>query len=234
MTLPVAILAGGLATRLRPLTERIPKALLEVGGQPFIAHQLSYLRRQGIERVVLCVGHLADQVRAFVGDGSLFGIEVDYSMDGPFLLGTGGAIKRAIPLLGDCFFVQYGDSFLPIEYGAVRSAFHRCTKPALMTVLKNDNRWDKSNVLYRDGMVVEYNKLQRRDGMDYIDYGLSILSAGVFDNIDASAPVDLSDILHRLSVEGNLAGHEVTERFYEIGSVSGIRDTEDFLKGRTT
>ena len=146
MVLPVAILAGGLATRLRPATERIPKALIEINGEPFLAHQLRLLRRKGIERAVLCAGYLGEQLRAYAGSGEAFGLRIDYSFDGPTLLGTAGAIRRALPLLGDSFLVLYGDSYLPCDYVAVASAFDRQNKSGLMTIYHNEGRWDWSNV----------------------------------------------------------------------------------------
>jgi len=228
--LPVAILAGGLATRLRPITEKIPKALVLVAGRPFIAWQLDYLRQQQVTQVVLCLGYLGEQVEAFVGDGSAYGLEVTYSFDGPNLLGTGGALKKALPLLGDAFFLFYGDSYLPIDFQAVAYDFKRHKKPAIMTILKNGDRWDKSNVLYEAGMVLEYNKHQPNHEMTYIDYGLSILSASVLEKHTDAVAFDLADIYYRLSIQGELAGHEVFERFYEIGSHQGLAETENFLE----
>src|SRR5450755_2044106 len=166
--LPVAILTGGLATRLRPITERIPKALIEVAGRQFICRQLDYLRGQGITRVVLCTGYLGEQIEAVVGDGSAFSLDVCYSPDGPTLLGTGGALKRALALLGERFFVLYGDSFLPCDFLDVQQAFVNSGRPALMTVLLNGDRWDKSNLLFRDGQIIEYNKYAPRSEMKYI------------------------------------------------------------------
>ena len=231
MTLPVAILAGGLATRLRPITEKIPKALVDVVGKPFVARQLDYLRRQGITRVVLCIGYLGEQVEAVVGDGSVFGLEVYYSWDGPRLLGTGGALKQALPLLGEKFFVFYGDSYLPIDFQAVERDFLTSGKPALMTVLRNGNQWDKSNVLFRDGCcIAEYNKRAPRPEMAHIDYGLGVLSASILENMPADVPFDLADIYHDLSVRGLLAGYEVFERFYEIGSHKGLEETINYFR----
>jgi NDP-sugar pyrophosphorylase family protein len=109
--LPVAILAGGLATRLRPVTETIPKSLIDVNGEPFIAHQLRLLRSEGVERAVICTGYLGEAVREFAGDGRGFGIDLAYCEDGPKLRGTAGAIRNALPLLGDRFLVLYGDSY---------------------------------------------------------------------------------------------------------------------------
>jgi NDP-sugar pyrophosphorylase family protein len=230
MSLPVAILAGGLATRLRPITEKIPKALVDVAGKPFVVRQLDYLRRQGITRVVLCLGYLGEQVEAVVGDGSAFGLEVRYSWDGPRLLGTGGALKQALPLLGEQFFVFYGDSYLPIDFRAVERDFLSSGKLALMTVLKNGDRWDKSNVLFRDGGIAEYNKRAPRPEMAHIDYGLGVLSASVLENVPANEPFDLADIYRNLSVQGLLAGHEVFERFYEIGSHKGLEETIEYFR----
>lgn len=228
--LPVAILAGGLATRLRPITETIPKALVEVAGRPFIAWQLDYLRRQHIEKVVLCLGYLGEQVQAFVGDGAAFGLNVAYSFDGVHLLGTGGALRKALPLLGDAFFVFYGDSYLPINFQAVEYNFWHCKKSALMTLLKNRNQWDQSNVLYKDGQLIEYNKRKPRDDMSYIDYGLSILSAIELADKSDEQNFDLADVYYDLSIQNKLAGHEVFERFYEIGSHQGLSETIDFFK----
>lgn len=232
MILPVAILAGGLATRLRPITEKIPKALVDVAGKPFVARQLEYLKQQGIIRVVLCVGHLGEQLEAVVGDGSAFGLDVRYSWDGQRLLGTGGALRQALPLLGEKFFVFYGDSYLPIDFRAVEQDFLASGKPALMTVLKNGNRWDKSNVLFRDGRLVEYNKRAPRSEMAHIDYGLGVLSASVFDSSPANEIFDLADIYHDLSLRGLLAGYEVFERFYEIGSRDGLSEAVEYFRKR--
>ena len=230
MSLPVAILAGGLATRLRPLTQKIPKSLVDVAGKPFVVRQLDYLQQQGITRVVLCLGYLGEQVEAVVGDGSVFNLDVCYSWDGPRLLGTGGALSQALQLLGKQFFVFYGDSYLPIDIRAVERNFLASGKPALMTVLKNGDQWDKSNVLFRDGSIVEYNKRTPRPEMAHIDYGLGVLSASVLENVPVNEPFDLADIYHELSVRRLLAGHEVFERFYEIGSYKGLAETIKYFK----
>ncbi|MGZ5061485.1 MAG: nucleotidyltransferase family protein [Usitatibacter sp.] len=232
MSLPVAILAGGMATRLLPITQDTPKALVEVAGRPFVLRQLDYLRGQGITRVVLCLGHLGEQVEERVGDGSALGLEVSYSRDGPKLLGTAGALRQALPLLGDQFFVFYGDSYLPIDFAAVERGFHACGRPALMTVLGNSGRWDRSNVLFRDGRIVEYNKRLSRPGMAHIDYGLSVLAASVLRDLPAGERFDLADVYHDLSVKGLLAGLEVFERFYEIGSREGLEEAIEYFRKR--
>lgn len=232
--LPVAILTGGLATRLRPISDDTPKALIDVAGRPFILRQIDYLKNQGISRVVLCVGHLGEQVECFVGDGSAHGLEVLYSWDGSKPLGTGGAIRQALPLLGDQFFVLYGDSYLPIDFRIVESNFLVCGKPAMMTVLRNANRWDKSNVEFVDGIVIEYNKRAPRQEMEHIDYGLGVLSACVLENMPTTETFDLADIYHELSLLGHLAGHEVFERFFEIGSHQGLDETIRYFSEEKT
>ncbi|MBE3064858.1 MAG: NTP transferase domain-containing protein, partial [Spirochaetes bacterium] len=146
MSLPVAILAGGLATRLWPITERIPKSLVEVAGRPFAVHQIELLRRHGLTDIVFLVGHLGEMVRDELGDGSRWGVRLQYVFDGPTLLGTGGAIRRALSRLGDPFFTIYGDSYLDCDYGAVERAFLESGRGGLMTVCRNDDQWDHSNV----------------------------------------------------------------------------------------
>lgn len=230
MSLPVAIVAGGLATRLHPITQKIPKSLIDVAGKPFVVRQLDYLRKQGIARVVLCLGYLGEQVEAVVGDGSAFGLDVRYSWDGPCLQGTGGALRQALPLLGAQFFVFYGDSYLPIDFRAVERDFLASGKPALMTVLKNGDQWDKSNILFCDDCIAEYNKRTRCPEMAHIDYGLGVLSASVLENTPVNEPFDLADIYHELSVRGALASHEVFERFYEIGSHQGLDETIEYFE----
>lgn len=231
---PVAILAGGLATRLRPITEKIPKALVEVAGRPFIEWQLDYLKAQGVTHVVLCVGYLGEQIRELIGDGSAYGLQVDYSFDGPKLLGTAGALKQAIPLLGDTFFVFYGDSYLPIDFRAVECSFIEQKKPALMTVLKNGDQWDTSNVVFKNGRLIEYNKQKKNSEMNYIDYGLGIVKTSVFSSMPENEPFDLATIYHQLSLQGNLAAYEVFERFYEIGSHQGLKETTEYLRCKTS
>jgi NDP-sugar pyrophosphorylase family protein len=229
--LPVAILAGGLGRRLQPLTATIPKALVPVAGRPFVCHQLELLVSQGVERAVLCVGHLGEQIRALVGDGRRFGLQVEYSFDGPRPLGTGGALRQALSLLDEGCFVLYGDSYLTCCFDAVLTAFRRSGRPALLTVLRNGNRWDRSNArLHADGRV-EYDKSADRIDMTHIDYGLAVLARSVLEAIPAGA-IDLADVYRNLSRRGALASLEVTERFYEIGSAAGLADTERYLDGR--
>jgi NDP-sugar pyrophosphorylase family protein len=232
MMLPVAVLAGGLATRLRPITETIPKALVEVEGRPFVHWQLEYLWGQGVRDVTLCIGHLGEMVRDSVGDGSAFNIRVTYSEDGPLLLGTGGALRAALPLLGQEFFVLYGDSFLPIEFGPVVQAFRKSGKSALMTVLHNSDRLDQSNVWFEGGRMIVYDKRSPVPQMQFIDYGLSALRAEPLLRYAASEVFDLADVFHDLSTRGDLVGHEVHERFYEIGSPSGLEETRRFIRER--
>lgn len=230
--LPIAILAGGLSTRLRPITETIPKALVQVAGRPFVCRQLDYLCNQGINRVILCTGYLSEQIEAVVGNGASIGMDISYSLDGPALLGTGGAITKALPLLGEHFFVLYGDTFLPIDFRSVERAFFAMGKPALMTVFRNLNRWDKSNVLFQNGRLIEFNKHAPRPEMQHIDYGLAILSKSVFADFLHLQAFDLSEIYYMLSVADKLAGFEVMERFHEIGSPAGLRETEAYFAVR--
>jgi NDP-sugar pyrophosphorylase family protein len=232
--LPVAILAGGLATRLRPITERIPKALVPVAGEPFIAHQLRLLYRAGLREVVLCVGHLGAMIEAEIGTGADYGMRVQYAFDGPTLLGTGGALRRALPLLGPRFYVLYGDSFLPIDYRAPATAWLASGLPAAMTVFRNQNAWDTSNALFKDGALLTYSKHFRHPEMHHIDYGLGLFEARIFEPYPRDTPFDLATVQEKLCSEGNLFGFEVFERFYEIGSTGGLRELESLLARAAT
>jgi len=223
--LPVAILAGGLATRLRPLTDTVPKALVDIDGEPFVAHQLRLLRDTGgIERVVICAGYKGEMIREFVGEGSRLGLEVLFSFDGDRLLGTGGAIRKALPLLGDAFFVLYGDSYLPCDYRAVQAAFEASGKEALMTVFLNRGQWDTSNVEFSNGRILAYGKKNLTPRMHYIDYGLGIFRASAFDAVPDGEPSDLAELYSRLAHKGRLAAFETAERFYEVGSPGGLEE----------
>lgn len=231
--LPVAILAGGLATRLRPLTETIPKSLIEIHGEPFLAHQLRLLSEVGVTRVVLCVGYLGEQVRQFAGNGARFGLEIEYSFDGERLQGTGGAIRRALPKLGTAFFVLYGDSYLPCDYRGVERSFWQSGAAGLMTVCRNEGRWDTSNVEFSGGRIVRYDKANRTPDMHYIDYGLGAFHATVFAQRAENEVLDLAVVYQDLLRQKQLAGYDVAQRFYEIGSLEGIRELEAYLAAST-
>ena len=227
---PVAILAGGLATRLRPMTEEIPKALIEIAGQPFLAHQLRLLQSAGLRKVVLCVGYRGEMIEREFQDGSRSGLKLSYSYDGPELLGTGGALKKALPLLAKNFLVLYGDSYLPIDYAEPARAFLASEKLGLMTVFRNEGRWDTSNVSLADGVIRNYDKKQQAPGLRYIDYGLGVLSAEALSGWANHDAFDLAEVYRDLIARNELAGHEVKQRFYEIGSPEGLTELDAALR----
>ena len=228
---PVLILAGGKATRLGEVTKTIPKALVPLAGEPFIDHQLARLHAEGVREVVMCVGHFAEQIREYVGGGARFGLRVRYSDDGPTLRGTGGAIRRALPLVGDGCFVLYGDSILDVSYAAVFAALPPGAL-GLMTVFHNANSFDKSNVVWRNGRLLRYSKQDATPDMTHIDYGLSLLRRPAIERIPAGQPSDLAELYSALVASGEMVGYEVTKRFYEIGSPSGLREAEEFILRR--
>lgn len=229
---PVAVLAGGLATRLFPLTERVPKSLIKVGGRPFLAVQLEQLARMGLRRVVICAGHLGEMIENEFGDGSAHGVEIRYSFDGPRQLGTGGALRRALPLLGESFYTLYGDSYLPVDFHDAGRAFVESGKEGLMTVYRNDGKYDTCNVEFVEGGILHYSKTEKASAMHHIDYGLSLFHAGVFAGMGDSVKIDLADIMRQLLRNGQLAGLEVFERFYEIGSHRGLTELEELFAGK--
>ena len=229
MSLPVAILAGGMATRLMPLTEKIPKALIDINGEPFITHQLRLLRSRGIDRVIICVGYLGEMIQDFVEDGRRFEIQVEYSFDGGRLLGTGGAVKKALDLLGESFYVLYGDSYLPCDFKNIQATFEDSGKKGLMTVFRNVGAWDTSNVELEGGQILAYDKQRFSPRMRHIDYGLGVFQREAFDFVPDDTTYDLADLYRFLLGKGELAACEVDERFYEIGSVEGLEELKKHL-----
>jgi NDP-sugar pyrophosphorylase family protein len=236
------ILAGGLATRMRPLTETIPKALIPVAGVPFIDHQLAWLAGHGVTDVVLSIGYRGEMLRDHVGDGARFGLSVRVVDEGTELRGTAGALSLALDrgALEPAFLLTYGDSFLPIDFGDVWRRFLASGSPALMTVFHNGGRWDTSNVIFRDGRIVLYDKqhaTRPAADFDYIDYGLLAMKREVIAELvpppTAGERADLAPLWHELSLRGDLAGVEIKQRFYEIGSPAGLEDLERWMHDRS-
>jgi NDP-sugar pyrophosphorylase family protein len=228
------ILAGGLATRLGARTAHTPKSMLEVAGRPFIAWQLDRIHRSGIDRVILCIGHLGGTIAEFVGDGSRFGLAIAYSDEGESLLGTAGALRHALPLLDDAFLVTYGDSFLPFDYSApLRDLIGHAEALGTMSVFRNAGRWEASNVrLSGDGVEV-YAKGTADPSFDYVDYGATALRRDVIEPLPSGIPVGLDRVQADLAARGLLRAHIATQRFYEIGSPAGLAELDGALSSGT-
>jgi MurNAc alpha-1-phosphate uridylyltransferase len=225
------VLCGGLGTRLLPLSEHVPKSMLQVLGRPFIAWQLERLKSSGISRVLLCVGHLGEQIRAYVGDGHHFALDVEYSHDGPTALGTAGALRRALPLLEPTFLVTYGDSYLPFDYASVlRDLDSHPEAAATLAVYANHGRWDESNVELAGDHVVRYEKGSGERKLDHIDYGAMALTAQGIAALPDGVSLGLDRLQSELAAAGKLRALRVDERFYEIGSALGLADLERYLR----
>lgn len=228
---PVCILAGGLGTRLGELVRDTPKPLLEVAGEPFLVHQLRLLAAHGASEVVLCVGYRGEQIQEQIGR-ERFGMRIEYSFDAPELDGTLGAIRRALPLLTERFLVLYGDTYLRLDYAEAATVWRRSGLPAMMSVLRNEGRWDASNVRYASGRVLCYAKLAPPPDMQWIDYGLGGLTLEALSTVDEREG-ELAELYQQLAARGGLCGYEVSERFYEIGTPAGLREADAFLRRRT-
>jgi NDP-sugar pyrophosphorylase family protein len=224
---PICVLAGGVGSRLGSTVRDTPKPLLEVAGEPFLIHQLRLLAGCGARSVVLCVGYLGELIERRIG-ADRFGISIRYSYDGPSLIGTLGAVRKAVPLLGERFLVLYGDTYLRIDYADVARVWRDSGLPAVMTVLRNAGRWDTSNAAF-NGQLVRYDKRRPDPSMEWIDYGLG---GFVHQALDVVGPEtsDLADLYEALSARDALVGYEATARFYEIGTPAALRETERFLE----
>jgi NDP-sugar pyrophosphorylase family protein len=223
-----------MATRLRPITEKIPKLLVEVAGEPFFSHQIRLLKHAGLTRLVLCVGYLGEKIVELYGDGSKWGVSIEYAFDGPKLLGTGGALIAALPKLGGAFYVLYGDSYLPVDYQAVGDFFLKSGRLGLMTVFENRGQYDASNVWFEHGEIKVYDKKARLPQMRHIDYGLGAFHAAAFDGFSRDAVVDLAGVQKSLVGRRQLAGYEIKQRFYEIGSHEGLQELDQLLRGNVS
>lgn len=232
---PIAILAGGLATRLQPIAAQIPKSLVEVAGEPFLAHQLRLLKRRGANKVALLVGHLGEQIERFAGDGSAFGLNIFYSRDGGVRRGTGGAVRNALAVLGERFFITYGDSYLDVPLEPMVRALDESGCPAAMAVFHNMGAWDPSNVIF-DGQFVRLHDKRAADqpGVEWIDYGLTLFTATPIRNWPGQDPFDLSELTNALSRRGQLAGVKVSKRFYEMGKREGLAELDAYLRSKIT
>ncbi len=218
------LLAGGLATRLRPITETIPKSLIEINGKPFIDYQINLLKNKGIKKVVICAGFLGEQIENYLKDGYKYGLAIDYSFDGDELIGTGGAVKKAIDKTNGVFWVMYGDSYLDTDFEPISRYYESRKNKGLMTVFNNSDKWDSSNVEFENGRIIKYDKINKTKDMKYIDYGLSIFDKEAFSKFKELQKFDLTKVYNELLVEDELIGFEVKERFYEVGSFNGIEE----------
>ena len=225
------ILAGGLATRLGERTDSLPKALLPIAGRPFLAWQIDALARSGFSQVLMCIGHFGAQLRDFLGDGAAFGVTAAYSEDGPHLLGTGGALRKALGLLEPTFLVTYGDSYLPFDYAApLQDLDDHPEALGTMSVFKNEGAWDSSNTEVCADQVLRYEKGGSDAALRYIDYGALALRRSVIAERPAELAFGLERIQSELALNGSLRALLARERFYEIGSEVGIRDLEAKLR----
>jgi NDP-sugar pyrophosphorylase family protein len=226
----LVILAGGLATRLYPLTSKVPKSMLEINKRPFLEYQLELLKEYEIKDVLLCLGYKGELIKNYFGDGKKFGVNLSYSFDGEKLLGTGGALKKAYKLLNNNFFLMYGDSYLPYDYQKIEEAFKNSEKLSLMVVYKNQNRFDKSNILIADDLVKVYDKTLKGENLEYIDAGLSILKKEVLSLVLEGEPFDLQELYKTLISEQEMLAYEVKQRFYQIGSLEGLEEFKNLVE----
>ncbi|MFC1903311.1 sugar phosphate nucleotidyltransferase [Chloroflexota bacterium] len=225
----LVILSGGLATRLRPLTETIPKSLVEIVGRPFLEYQIGFLKTGGIRDIVLCVGYLGEKIEEYVGNGGRFGVDIKYSYEREKLLGMAGALKNAEDLLEDRFFVMNGDSYLFLDFDTVMSYFEEKSKPGLMVVYKNYDRYDRSNVVVEGNLVKQYNRQEKTEDMFYIDYGASILEKSTLSLVPPDQVYSMDELYQQLIPRQELLAYEVKKRFYEIGSPEGLAEFREVV-----
>ena len=234
----LVILAGGLGTRLKPLTDKVPKSMLEVEGKPFLEHQIELVKKHGLQNILLLTGHQGETIEKHFQDGSRFGVSIKYSRESS-PAGTAGALKLAEPLLPAGFLLMYGDAYLDFQYGRLWERFRHCARKAVMAIFRNDNRWGRSNVAYDLPLVVRYCPAseadENRGGQNplvYIDYGVSAISKDVLSAIPEGKPWSMEQVFAGLAAARQLDGFELFQRFYEIGSSEGLEDFRGFIRER--
>lgn len=225
----VAILAGGLARRLGDLTRNQPKSMLKSREKTFLEYQLELLRKGGIRNVLLCIGHMGEQIERYFGNGREYGVNIKYSLEDK-LLGTAGALKNAEGLLGDVFFTMYGDSYLFLDLSAAMRYFKSQNKLALMAVYKNYDRYGTSNTVVEGNLVKKFSKQEKTKNMVYIEYGANIFKKEVLNMIPQNQFYSLDDLFPRLIEMRQLLAFEVKERFYETGSPQGLKEFEEYIQ----
>ena len=225
----VVILAGGLATRLGCLTKNQPKSMVRIQGKPFLAYQLELLKKAGMKEIVVCIGHLGEQIETYFGSGERHGVRLRYSVE-KTLLGTAGALKNAGYLLDDLFLVMYGDSYLPIDFGSVTRYFMSKEKLALMTVFKNHDCFERSNAAIEGDLVTRYDKQAKTSRMVYVDYGASVFRKKVLEMIPEDRHYSFEELFRQLIPAKELLAYQLQERFYEIGSAQGLRQFEEYKR----
>ena len=227
-----AILAGGLGTRLRPLTEKVPKAMVPVDGRPFLEYEVALLKEHGVDDLVLCLGYLGEQVEEHFGGGSKFGVKIRYSYDGEELLGPIGGLKRAEPFLGEEFFVTYGDAYLRMDYAGMMTALRLSGRLAAMAVYRNEGRFGRSDVVAKDGMVAAYDKKKALPGMNWVNFGVSAMKKEALAGVEEGRFCDEEAFYGSLLNRRELMAYETSERFYEIGSPEGLAEFRDFRRAQ--
>lgn len=231
----VVVLMGGLGTRLKEFTKECPKSLVNVNGKPFFEYSLDLMIKAGFKKFLFLIGYKAEMIEDYFGDGSRYGIKIDYCYDGKELLGTGGAVRRALDLIEEDFLLMYGDSFMDINYEECVYRYFKgkeSGRRAIMTVLKNNNMFDKSNVIMKDGKIVLYDKVNMTPEMEYIDYGVCMYERSLFEPYEKGEKFDLAKIQNELSIEGKMEACEVTKRFYEIGNPDSLKEFTDYIRHR--
>jgi len=229
----IVVLCGGKATRLYPLTKKIPKSMIRFEGKPFLEQQLDLLKKNRIFDIVLCVGYKAEQIKKYFGDGKNFGVEIKYSSDKKKLLGTGGALKKAENLLEDSFLVMWGDSYLPFNFQKAIKFFKKSNKPGMMIVFKNLNKYEPSNVEVKNNLVKSYSKKRKTKKMKYIDYGISIYRKEVLKHLPKNQICDLTKLQQALIKKRQLLAYPAEKRFYQIGSPDGLEELKNYIKRKT-
>ena len=225
----IVILCGGLATRLGDLGKDTPKSMIQIKGKPFLEYQIENVKKHLITDIVLCVGHLSEQIEDYFGNGENLGVNIRYSYDKDKPLGPIGALKNAESLLQDTFFIMYGDSYVFVDFDKVYSYFKKQNKIALMVVYQNFDKFDSSNIIINNEKVVKYDGEKTKE-TTYIDYGVSLFRKKILQDVPQDVFYSTNDLFSKLVKQKELLAYEVKKRFYHIGTPEALKEFKKYIE----
>jgi NDP-sugar pyrophosphorylase family protein len=226
----VAVLAGGLGTRLRPITDRLPKCMTPVGDKPFLYYLLQLFKEKGTDEVILCTGYLGEQIEEYFGNGKNMGLRLLYSRENGCLLGTGGALKLAEPILHDSLLVVNGDTYLNIDYKTIYEDFNMSKAQALIVASQCPTDTCGDLAVDDNFNVTAYDKTNPV-GKDYVNAGVMGLKRDILAEVNPAQVVSLeADIFPNLISRGDVRACITAKQFYDIGSFSGLGIFERTIK----
>ena len=228
------ILAGGRGTRMQPITNDRPKPMVPILGRPFLEYQIEQLRGQGFERVLMLLGYLPEVVQNYFGDGTAWGVHIEYSVTEPDQL-TSSRVATARHMIDPCFLLLYCDNYWPMQMNRMWTRFCQAGKPALITVYSNKDGYSRGSVrLDQDGHVRVFDRLRTTPGLREVEISYAILTDLALDLLPEQDTLFEEAIYTPLAQQGRLTAYVSDHRYYSVGSLQRLPATEAFMRREPT